>query len=180
MDKIEQAREVSSRIWNAGYVDESATIDALVAELERRNAALRLMTTKAEANWIGWKSAEKEIDRIKSQEPVAWMTQSGNPVLYKSAEQAVLYGWNPLFLAAGAQPVPSSKYPCQLTDAELADPEYMRSYIEAMNQDYADLLYAQLVQAQERKSLIKPDGQCEECLTYNGHQDGCSKLKDQS
>ena len=58
---------------------------------------------------------------------------------------------DPLVIAAGAQPVPSSKYPCKLTDAELADPEYMRSYIEAMNQDYADLLYAQLVQAPEQR-----------------------------
>lgn len=33
MNTIEQAREVSSRIWLAGYVDESATIDALIAEL---------------------------------------------------------------------------------------------------------------------------------------------------
>jgi hypothetical protein len=43
---------------------------------------------------------------------------------------------------APTAPAQPAKYPCKLTDAELADPEYMRSYIEAMNQDYADLLYA--------------------------------------
>ena len=99
MDKIEQAREVSARIWNAGYTDESATIDALIAELEK-------VTREAHENKDKARWANAELERIKSQEPVAWMTQSGNPVLYKSAEQAVLYGWNPLFLAAGAQSIP--------------------------------------------------------------------------
>ena len=297
MDKIEQAREVLAQLRNAdkhmGEADlinklfeltnrGADAIESLIAELEK-------VTREAHENKDKARWANAELERIKSQEPVAWMTQSGNPVLYKSAEQAVLYGWNPLFLAAGAQPysdstaelsvgdssfeswyasyvkegtkglkhhcrdayaagmgdplvvaagsqpapeqevhdalcpaltggkcdctespvtvdkawsqfcggigrgpdapypgmieafethygqsftdkdwrnetgiwaaawsaasakfgaqpVPSSKYPCKLTDAELADPEYMRSYIEAMNQDYADLLYAQLVQ----------------------------------
>ena len=75
-------------------------IDALLAELEAAHA----VGVRQEALIM---EREAELERIKSQEPVAWMTQSGNPVLYKSAEQAVLYGWNPLFLAAGAQSIPA-------------------------------------------------------------------------
>jgi hypothetical protein len=26
----------------------------------------------------------------------------------------------------------------------------------------------------EQKPLMEPEGRCKECLTYNGHQDGCS------
>lgn len=34
------------------------------------------------------------------------------------------------------------KYPCQLSDEELADPEYVRAYIESHNESFADLLAA--------------------------------------
>lgn len=75
MPTIEQAREVSSRLWITGHVDESATIDVLIAEL----AAL------------------------KEQEPVAWVgdISEGSQLLL---DQPARWEAVPLFLAAGAQP----------------------------------------------------------------------------
>lgn len=63
MNTIEQAREAASRIWTAGYVDESATIDALIAELEK------VTVERDHANDV-CDSYVAELAALKSQEPV--------------------------------------------------------------------------------------------------------------
>ena len=82
MDKIEQAREVSSRIWNAGYVDESATIDALIEELASLKAQEPVGYAYAHQDFIGSVIGEKG----------QWAPDE-----------------IPLFLAAGAQPAPEQE-----------------------------------------------------------------------
>ena len=77
MTTTEQARKVSSRIWAAGYCDESATIDALVAENERLTTALA--------------ERDAEIERLKKSE-AAWVAANcGTGWINELRDHAKLY-----------------------------------------------------------------------------------------
>lgn len=49
MNTIEQARETSVRLWDEGRTEESATIDALIAELEIANALVKARLSNSAA-----------------------------------------------------------------------------------------------------------------------------------
>jgi hypothetical protein len=57
----------------------------------------------------------------------------------------------------------------------LCDPE-SRCCIAGSDEDRAivDRALKALAQPAVQGPLMEPEGKCKECLTYNGHQDGCS------
>jgi len=50
----------------------------------------------------------------------------------------------------------------------------MTKYERLYTADEVDGMIARATAKAAQQPLMEPEGKCKECLTYNGHQDGCS------
>lgn len=136
MDTVEQARKLAADLRtriNPKYANQigcesylnrvyAEAIEGLIAELEKvtreahenkdkarwANAELERVTTLARGQHVELYNARLELERLKSQEPVAWIEDCKFGPGYKG-----IYGWadlpvgTKLYLAAGAQSIPA-------------------------------------------------------------------------
>ena len=151
MNTIEQAREVSLRICIAGYIDESETIDALIADRnEWRDEALSAQER--------FKAAEDKLASIKGQQPVGHLDgldecadfmsialRKGHEVRNSSTPKMFTV---PVYLAAGAQPVQQEPV---MQHCPNCNHEQMALSVDCGN--CGNVYDAAPVQAQERKPL---------------------------